>query len=142
MVAHREVEHARCAPAAQLNIPVLVATHGHAVVRQVGHSLQQAVQFGLNHLKPGARGVELGLERADLRHHGVGLGVLAFALEHADLFAQRVALALQLFGAGLQRFALSLQGLVGSHIQKRLWALARFKSRHDPGEVFSQLNDV
>ncbi|MDT4853565.1 hypothetical protein FQZ97_878360 [compost metagenome] len=140
MVAHREVEHTRCAPAAQFNIAALVAAHGHTLVRQIGHRLQQVVQFGLNHLKPRGRRIQLGLEGAHLRHHGIGAFPLGFEL--TDLFGEGVALALQLFSAGLQRLALRLQGLVGGHIQKRLWALARFKPRHDPGEVFSQLNDV
>ena len=142
VVAQLEVERAGRAPAAQFHVAVFVAAHWHALVRQVGHGQQQVLQLGLDHLQPRGGGLKLGLERRHLRHGRIGLGVLALALEHADLLGQRVALALQVLGAGLQRLALGFQRLVGGHIQVGLRLLAGLQARHDPVEVFSQLNDV
>ncbi len=96
-------------------LPASSAPDGHAVVRQVGHQLQQAVQLGLDDFEPGGGGIEFRLERAHLGHHAIG--ALALGLELADLLAQAVALALQVFGAGLQRLALGLQRLEGRNVE-------------------------
>ena len=140
MVLRRKVHRAGCAPAAHYHVTGLVRTHRHAGVRQVGHSLQQGVQLGLQRVEAGGGRIQLFFQAIHRRHDVVGAFTLGLAL--ADLFGQGVALRLQLFGAGLQGLALRLQCGERVHLQEGLGGLAGFQPGDNAGQVFSEQGDV
>ena len=102
-------KRARRAPAAHLDVGVLVGADRHAVVRQVGHGHQQRRQISAWMCVAAAR------PRRPARRPGrppaaiTAAAVLALGLELADLLGQAVALRLQLFGARLDALALGLE---------------------------------
>ena len=129
-------------PAAHFHVAMFIRTNGNAFVRQIRHSKQQRLQFGLNRFQARGGGFQFGFDRRDRGHRCLGFRVQAFAFEHADLFADAIALGLQFFGAHLNRFALGFQRLERIDIQENLGIFAGLQSRHDGIEVFAQEGNV
>ena len=140
MVAHREVQLARCSPLTHHDVGVLVGAHRDARVRQVRHRQQQGLQLRLDLLQAGGGLLELVLERGNLRHYCIDR--LALALELPDLLGQLVALRLQFFGAALDGLALGFQRGEGDDVEEALRRLARFEPGDDRGQVFTKQGDV
>mmetsp|Transcript_1075 Transcript_1075/g.1642 ORF Transcript_1075/g.1642 Transcript_1075/m.1642 type:complete len:501 (-) Transcript_1075:722-2224(-) len=140
MVLHVEVEAARRAPAAHLDVAGLVRAERNTLVGQVGHAHQQVVELVLDRVQPLGAGLEFIGDAAHLSH--LRGGILALALGHADLLGQRVAARLQFLGAGLHRLALGLQGLEALHVEEWLGVLACVQALDDGVELLAQLGDV
>ena len=140
VILHREGVGAGRAPAAHLHVATLVGTHGHAVVRQVGHAHEHGGELGLQRLQPLGRGLELVADAGHLGHHG--RGVFALGLELADLLAEAVAPGLQLLGAGLDGLALGFEGREALDVEEGLGVLAGLQPRGHAGQVTAQLLNV
>ncbi len=122
MVAHREFQAARRAPGPQHDVAVLVRTHRHAGMRQIGYGEQQRLQLGLDLLQPGRRSFQRALDAGHLGHHLIDLRLPCrpLGLQLPDLAAQRVAPVLELLGAGLDGLAFGFEGAEAFDVQERL----------------------
>ena len=115
MVTHVEIECARCAPAPQLDIVVLVCAIGHAVLRQIRQVQAQRLQARLHGVQFSGGGAHL---LADLGHFGLQrFDVLAAGLGLANSLGLGVARRLQFLGAHLQALAVRLDGGQGVQVQ-------------------------
>jgi len=115
VVLHGEVEALRRAPAAHLDVLILIRSDRHRFVRQVGNAQHQLVQLALDTLQFLLAGFEF-------RAHAIHVGeqrrdVFAALLGLADGLGAGVALGLELFGAGLHGLALGFQRLDARHVQ-------------------------
>src|SRR5579862_3785369 len=137
VVLRLEVERARRAPAAHLDVLVARTTLGHVGLRDVrDHAQEGRLPFldgGERHLV----GLQLVADAGDFRHHG--RGILALALEHPDLLRERVALALELLGAGLDLLAFVLEGEPRGLVEDEA---AAFQARDGGGKVLAKQLDV
>jgi hypothetical protein len=137
MVLHREVELARRAPAAHLDVVVARLAFGHLGARDVRDAAQELVQPVLQGRERRLVRLQLVADAAHFREHG--RGVLTLALEHAHLLRERIALALQLLGARLELLALVLERAEPRLVEVEA---AAFQARDGRGKFFSQELDI
>ena len=100
MLPRREVEVRRLAPAAQLDVRALVGAIGHVVGEHVRNLGNTGLELGRELPHPLLTGLDLVLERSDLRHDRGCLGTLG--AQPADFLGQRVTPGLRLLQLGLQ----------------------------------------
>ena len=137
MVAHREIEGLRRAPAAHFDVGGFILTHRHRFVRQVRHAHQEIVELGLQFGQARFQLLQFVAQTRHLGHHRGG--VLALALQHADLLRQGVAATLRVLGAGLDRLALGFQRIEARRIERKT---ARRQALGNEGCVFAQQLDI
>src|SRR5215813_14918 len=109
VIAHREIEGARRAPATDLDIVGVGFPDRNARLRKIRHTEQPIAQSFLDIRKLAFERRELVPDTANLTHQWSG--VLAPALCSADCLRERVALRLQLLRAGLDRLSLGFRDL-------------------------------
>ncbi len=137
VILHLEVELARRAPAAHLDVVGLVLADRHAFVRDVRHAQHQVGQARLDLAELGFRRLHVVADPADFGHHG--RRVLALPLHRADLLRQAVAARLELFGVGLDRAAFRFECGERGDVEG---VAAIGEALGDAVEVFAQQLDV
>ena len=117
VIARREVEGRRRAPAAHLDVVVLAAPGRHAVVRQVGDFQAIGVKLVLHGLQ--AR-FELRQPLADATHlRQQRGGILTAPLGLADGLGHAIALGLQVLGFGLRSLATGFERRQARQVERK-----------------------
>ena len=132
-----EIELRRIAHAAHFQIVVGILAHRHGIVRHVGNSGQQFLEFGI-------RGLRLFLERGDFDLHRAHLflqggSIAAGLLQFADLRALRVGASLELFGLRDSGAATHVEFPEPVEVRR---VTARGQTRCDVFEVASEMCEV
>ena len=141
MVLRREVEGARRAPAAHLDVgrsrrrPPARSSCG-----RLGTLISICAELGLDRLEPLGAGLQLVADAGHLGHQRRASPPLR--LELADLLGQAVAPRLQLLGAGLDRLALGLERGEALARRERAAGPCAFEPGDHAVEVAAQQGDV
>jgi len=140
VVAQREIECLRSAPAAHFDVRGLIEADWHVVHRQVRHCHQQRRELGLDRVEPLGRVLQFAADATDLGHRR--RRVFALGLRLPDLLGKAVAARLQLFGPGLNGLALRLERGEARDVEERLRRFAPLQTSDDLRQILAQQIDV
>ena len=137
VIAGREVERPRLAPAAHLDVVVGATSVRRRRVREVRQVEQEVAQIGLDLVERGLEALDLVAEARDLGEDR--RGVLALRLGAADLLRERVAALLQLLRADLDVLAAGFERLEALGVEGHA---ALGEAGGDAGKIVAEQIDV